>query len=131
MVGEIWASFQRLPLWVRIWMVVILAPVNFAPLFFLGTHPSAIWVAALSVAGMVFNMPILLRQRGFSAALAFPHLVFWAPLVVMLLLRPAPFDGVNGGYATLLIVILVVDVISLAFDSVEAVKWVKGDRTIA
>ncbi|WP_270729775.1 hypothetical protein [Shimia sp. Alg240-R146] len=111
-------------------MVVILAPVNFSPMFFLGAHPSAIWVAWLSVAGLAFNMPILMRARGFSAALAFPHLVFWLPLVVVLILRPAMFDGVSGCYATLLLVLLVVDVASLAFDGLEAVKWAKGDRAI-
>jgi hypothetical protein len=111
-------------------MVVILAPVNFAPLFFLGTHPSAIWVAWLSVAGMAFNLPILMRARGFSTALAIPHLVFWGPLVVVLLLQPAMFDGASGSYATLLLVLLVVDVVSLAFDSVEALKWARGERQI-
>ncbi|TCL09791.1 hypothetical protein BXY66_1856 [Shimia isoporae] len=131
MVGEIWRSFQRLPLWVRLWMVLVLAPVNIAPVFFLDAHPSALWVAALSMAGMAFNLPILLRDRGFSAALAFPHLVFWTPLVVLLILRPAMFDEVQGSYATLLVVLLVVNVVSLAFDGFEAVKWVKGERGIS
>lgn len=128
MVREIWDSFQRLPLWVRVWMVLVLAPVNAAPLFFLNAHPSAIWVAVLSVGGLAFNLPILLRERAFSAALALPHLIFWTPLVGLLILRPAMFEGVQGGYAVLLWVLLVVDVVSLAFDGVDAVKWLNARR---
>ncbi|WP_193749864.1 hypothetical protein [Shimia sp. SK013] len=56
--------------------------------------------------------------------------MFWLPLVVVLILRPAMFDGVQGSYATLLVVLLVVDVVSLAFDGLEAVKWMRGQRAV-
>jgi hypothetical protein len=131
MVLEIWASFQRLPLWVRLWMCMILAPINLAPLFFIGVHPSAGLIAFLSVMGMLVNLPILLRERGFSAALSFPHLIFWVPLVLILLVRPGFMDGAEGTYAQVLLVLLIVDLISLAFDVTEARKWLRGARAIA
>ena len=131
MILEIWASFQRLPVWVRLWMCMILAPINLVPLFFIGAHPSAGWIAFLSVMGMLVTLPILLRERGFSAALSFPHLVFWVPLVLILLLRPGFMDGVEGAYAQVLLVLLIVDLISLAFDVREARKWLRGARAIA
>ncbi|MBO9398374.1 hypothetical protein J7400_17010 [Shimia sp. R9_2] len=131
MILDIWNSFQRLPLWVRIWMCVVLAPINMVPLFFLGTHPSAIWIALLSVMGMLVNLPILIKERGFSAALSFPHLIFWVPLVVILLTRPPFLEGATGAYASVLSVLLIVNIISLGFDVREAVKWLRGARDIA
>ena len=35
MIGDIWNDFRTLPLWVQIWVTVVLVPVNFVPLAFL------------------------------------------------------------------------------------------------
>jgi hypothetical protein len=34
MIAEIWGSYRRLPLWVELWVAVILVPVNAASLAF-------------------------------------------------------------------------------------------------
>ena len=48
MLREIWQSYWRLPVWVRIWTVGILGPVNFASILFLD-HPMGSVIAMLSV----------------------------------------------------------------------------------
>jgi len=129
-IADIWNSFRRMPLWVQIWVAVILVPVNLAPLFFLG-EPYAIWVAVLSIGGMIPNLPIMLAERGLSKRMALPHVLIWPPLVVLLgwLLSGPVGDG--GAYATLLMVVLVVDLISLGFDIPDALRWLRGERDIA
>ncbi len=130
MIADIWGSFRRMPLWVQVWVAVILVPVNLAPLFFLSA-PYAIWVAVLSVGGMTPNLPIMLAERGLSKRMALPHVLIWPPLAVLLgwlLNGPA---GESGGYTTMLMVVLVVDLISLGFDIPDALKWLQGDRKIA
>lgn len=119
-----------MPLWVQIWVAVILVPVNVAPLLFLGEHYS-FWVAVLSVGGMAPNLPIMLAERGLSKRMALPHVLIWTPLVVLLgWLLVGPM-GESGNYAIMLTVVLVVDLISLGFDFPDAVKWWRGDRGIA
>ena len=51
---DIFQSFRRLPLWVQIWMVLILIPINLTSLFFLD-QPMGSWIAALAVFGMAFT----------------------------------------------------------------------------
>jgi len=130
MIIDIWHSFRRLPGWVQIWVALILVPVNLAPLLFLGA-PYAVWVAVLSVGGMMPNLPIMLDERGLSKRMALPHLLIWVPLLVLLGWVLANVDGVTGGYRTLLLLLLVVDLISLGFDFPDALKWWRGDREIA
>ena len=122
---EIWQSFRRLPLWVQIWVALILIPVNLIPfVLFLQGAPGWGLIAVLSVGGMALNLPIMLMERGFSRTMALPHVVLWTPLVLLLIGRLA-----EGG--ALVALILLVDVVSLAFDYVDAVKWWRGDRAVA
>jgi hypothetical protein len=73
---------------------------------------------------MALNLPIMLMERGFSRTMALPHVVLWTPLVLLLIGRLE-----EGG--ALVALILLVDVVSLAFDYVDAVKWWRGDRAVA
>ena len=130
MIVDIWDSFRRMPLWVQGWVALVLVPVNIAPLAFIGA-PYAIWVAVLSVGGMVPNLPIMLMERGLSKRMALPHVLIWLPLVGLLGWVLATVDGVTGGYRTMLLLLLAVDLISLGFDIPDALKWWRGDRAIA
>lgn len=127
--ADIWRSFMRLPVWVRVWVALILVPVNLLPLLFWGA-PNAGWIAALSVGGMALNTVIMLVERGFSRAMALPHLVLWTPLVALLIWMLA--NGVaNGGYEMMLMALLLVDLVSLGFDFPDALRWRAGERDVA
>ena len=130
MIADIWRSYRRMPQWVQVWVAFILVPANLAPVLFLG-QPYGIWVAVLSIGGMMPNLAIMMAERGLSKRMALPHVVVWTPLVVVLgwvLFGPvAPV----GGFAVMLTVLLVVDLISLGFDYRDTVKWWRGDRAIA
>ncbi|MXQ07750.1 hypothetical protein GQ651_07815 [Alphaproteobacteria bacterium GH1-50] len=120
-IEAIWTSFCALPLWVRVWIAVVLVPVNLATVTLIG-QPNGGLIAALAVAGLAPNLVLLLVQRGFSRAMAFSHLVFWTPLLVVLW----PLLG-----ALFPTVLFAVNAVSLAFDLRDAALWVRGDRAVA
>ena len=130
MVWDIWSSFRRMPLWVQIWVVVVLVPVNLAASCFI-SMPYGRVVALLAIGGMLPNLVIMGRERGLSKAMAIPHLVIWTPLVVLTGWLLASLVGAPSSYMRFLAVLLLVDLISLGFDYPDAVKWLRGDRKIA
>ena len=127
LITDLWTSFRSLPVWVQVWVAIVLVPVNSASLLFLG-EPSGGWIALLAVVAMLCNVPIMIAERGFSKLMAFPHLPLWTPLVLWLILdRPAGSEA----FGVYLSILLVVDTVSLAFDYPDAWRWLKGDREIA
>lgn len=128
MIGEIWQSFRRMPKWVQIWVAIVLAPVNMASVFFLGSDPAGPWITGLAWLGMLFNLPIMIRERGLSRAMAFPHILFWTPMVLVLV---SALETVGGTFSAYLWLLLIVNLISLTFDFVDARRWLRGDRAIA
>lgn len=127
MVRDIWSSFRDLPLWVQVWVALILVPVNLMPLAFVD-QPYGWPIAALAVMGMALNIPIMLVARGMSRAMALPHLLCWVPLVVLVAYVLQDGGDLSPAYASALMLLVVVDVISLAFDLRDAVLWLKRDK---
>ncbi|SFN34313.1 hypothetical protein SAMN04487859_10117 [Roseovarius lutimaris] len=129
MILDIWQSYRRMPLWVQLWVALILVPVNAASLLFWGA-PMGAWVAILAVGAMLLNGVIMLVERGFSKMMALPHVMIWTPLVVLILWLLS-WGDLTQGYARYLVILLVVDLISLALDYADTVKWLRGERHIA
>ena len=113
----------------QIWVFGILVPVNAAAIFFVFA-PLGGWIALLAIGGMVPNLIVMALERGFSRTMALPHLVFWPPLVALILWLLGQ-GHVTGGYRAYLIVLLVADVISLIFDVNDVRRWVRGDKGLA
>ncbi len=114
----------RLPLPVRLWMMLLLSANLVAPLFFLDRPEAQIVLVAL-VASMVL-MTILTGLTGFTRLLGAGH-IFWIPLVVWLWSRldQIPADDAFGVWARALIVL---NTISLLIDVVDVVRYAAGDR---
>ena len=127
LVAALWHSFRSVPGWVQLWMVVLLVPVNMASLLFI-TAPLGYWIAGLANVGMILNLPVMIWYRGFSKAMALPHLIPWTVLVVIIAFyRP----DATGAYHIYLWILFAVNAVSLAFDYNDAVRWFKGDRQVA
>lgn len=126
--ADAYRSFRRLPGWVQLWVAALLGPVNLASLAFI-SQPHGPLVATLAVGAMALNGVLMLAQRGFSKAMALPHIALWLPLVgtIGLALAGAPAPG-WAGYLWLL---LAVDLASLGFDLADALKWARGARAPA
>ncbi len=130
MLTDIWASAMRLPAWVLVWVFLILVPVNTASLFY-SAHPFAGAVCALAILGMFPNLAIMMAERGLSKLMSLPHLIFWTPLVVLIVWVLATQHNLTPSYQMFLWLLLGVNLISLAFDAKDFFKWVKGDRAVA
>lgn len=125
---DIWSSLRATPLWVQIWVIFILIPINIVGLFLLD-QPMAQWIAGLAFVGMLPNIVIMYVERGMSKLMAFPHLLPWTALIAIIIFsRP---EGGSSIYEAYLNALLVINSISLLFDYPDAVKWLKGDRAIA
>ena len=67
-INDIWRSLRSLPLWVQIWVVGILVPVNGLPFFLLDTRVGlAASLAALFV--VVTNVPLMWIYKGMNLSL--------------------------------------------------------------
>ncbi|MGR3462216.1 MAG: hypothetical protein ACU0AX_03575 [Roseovarius sp.] len=128
MIAAIWHSYRRLPLWVQLWVAVILVPVNAAALAFV-TQPWGGWIAAMAVGAMLLNGAIMLAERGFSKLMALPHVAIWTPMLVLVLWVLA--QDIDPAYRGYLLILLAVDTVSLVLDARDTRKWLSGDREIA
>ena len=99
-ITDIWRSFRALPLWVQIWVCIILAPINLAGVFFWDETVGRIGLI-LGVLGMLPNLYFIFMERGFSKIMALPHLAPWTVMVIWLLVimtGDAPATGAAATY---------------------------------
>lgn len=75
-VAAIWRSFLGLPTWVKLWMLLILAPVNMASAAF-ASAPSGLLIAAMAHAGMMLDAVALIYSRGVSRLVSAGHVLTW------------------------------------------------------
>ncbi|MFC3165957.1 hypothetical protein [Ciceribacter thiooxidans] len=126
---RIWASLTGLPLWVRLWLVV-LALTNMSSLALLDTD-SGRWTAVAFAAVGVFNMPMVYIQGGLTRLLSVPH-VIWIPLLIHLIGKLLADHAIAPGSSEyiLAVSVVVVNGISLLFDALESWRWLAGRREI-
>lgn len=128
----VWRSFMSLPLWVQIWVAVILFPANMASLLFLDTWAgvAAAWAFAFVC---LTNFPIMFIERGLGRLMAIPHLFAWIPLQVLLVLRLQGDVGglpVDAREQAFIVALLLINGISLVFDVLDTARWLRGERDI-
>ena len=128
MLTDIWNSVRALPTWVKIWML-FLGPLNALTILFLD-QPNGPLIAFLAYAGMFFLGVLAIFQRGLSKAGSIPHVIFWTPLVGFIIGWFISGGPAAEPYRTFLIILLITNLISLAFDYVDTFKWLRGDREI-
>lgn len=124
---DIWQSFRSLPLWVQIWVAIVLVPVNLASLLFLD-HPMGGWISFLAIIAMAPNVILMWNERGFSRVLALPHLLPWTLLLGII---AGVLPQATGGFAGYLWLLLVTNLISLLFDYPDALRWLRGERSVS
>ena len=79
------------------------------------------------------NVPIMLIAGGMSRLMAIPHLFAWIPLSMFILGRFLKLMGgppMSKQELIFAILLLVVNGISVIFDTIDTVRWCRGDRDI-
>ncbi|MHA7835443.1 MAG: hypothetical protein ACX94A_13295 [Algiphilus sp.] len=130
--NAIYHSYRSLPLWVQIWVVAILMPVNAAAFFLLDT-----WLGVAAAIAAVFvvitNAPIMWATGGMSRLMSVPHLFAWFPLQVLIVMRlletvgPGPVSVAEWWFG---VILFVINGISLVFDTVDSWRWLNGERDV-
>lgn len=78
----------------------------------------------------MINTIIVFINGGMSKALAIPHVVFWLPLELILLVRWMTIPDLSDFENTYILLILIINGISLLFDLYDTRQWWNGNRTI-
>lgn len=121
-------SYRSLPGWVQVW-VVWLVGINLVT----GldqTTPTGRAVARANVVFLLPNVVIIMVQRGWGSALSFSHLVAWPPLIARLVQRVRE-PGVTPVERRTAALVAVTNAISVAFDVVDAARFLAGERGVA
>lgn len=122
-------SYFSLPIWVIIWISVFLVPANFAGFLFLETV-SGFWIALLGAGAIILNLGFVWANGGFSKVLCIPHVLFWTPLVVLLLYRLVNVETAAPEH-WLTAAVFLINGTSLFFDFYDLKQWRNGNRQVA
>ncbi len=117
------------PAWVGIWLNILLLGAFVLPvalLFWRASRMAGIWSLAAAVLSGV-SVTWMFNQLGYVKLLGLPHLIFWGPLLVYL------WDQIRRADMPLwprriMSVVMVVIAISLAFDVVDVLRYILGER---
>ena len=113
-----------MPLHLRLWVGLLIGANIVAPLFFLG-HVEAQVTLAAGLVGMGL-MSALTGHFGFSRIVGLGHIA-WLPLLAFLV-GSASEAPATTGFGLWLHSVIALDAISLVFDAVDAVRFLRGDR---
>jgi hypothetical protein len=113
-----------LPLHLQLWVGMLIGANLLAPLFFL-EHGEARVTLGAGLFGMAL-MTALTGRFGFSRIVGLGH-VAWLPLLAFLAGSVAVVPATTG-FGLWLLIVIVLDAISIVFDAVDAVRFLRGDR---
>jgi hypothetical protein len=120
------------PLWVRTWLNVLIFGIVVLPLSLLVWRQtritSIVTIAASVLAG--FGVSWLYDAFGYVKLLGLPHIILWTPQAYYLLTQIKRPD-MPLWPRRILIAIVIVFLISLAFDYVDVLRYALGERSAA
>ena len=114
------------PAWVIVWvnfMVAILAvaiPFSFS-------YREARWILLGSVLGMIGTI-VAYSLFGFTRLLGLGHIIFWTPTLIYIITVRGWKTYHKTLFSRWLVVAAIVIGISLAFDVIDLLRWILGDR---
>lgn len=117
------------PMWVQIWLNVLLVGAFILPLSFLIWRQSRL-AGVVTLAGALIAAVAIMwmyGQLGYVKLLGLPHVILWTPVSVYLW-RQIRRQDMPAWPRRLMSVSLAIIVISLAFDYVDVARWVLGER---
>ena len=112
------------PNYTTIWVAWLITLNLLVPLAF-WSHPEARVIAIVFLAGGTL-MGYLTARTGFSRLLGLGH-VFWYPLLIWLATRLEMFPAAES-FGLWIRVLMVATAISLVIDTVDVIRWLRGDR---
>jgi len=112
--------------WIQVWLNVLVGVLALSiPFSFVRVE--ARWTLLGLVAG-AGGVMLLYSQFGYSRILGLGHVVAWTPLVVYLLARRASWQVESTWTGKWIVAAVAVLLVSLAFDYVDVIRWLLGER---
>jgi hypothetical protein len=129
------ASWLSMKTWVKVWLFalngIFLAAVAF------WSEPAAKATLVGYAASAPLLLVLMLRQRGLTRLLGLAHLIPWVPLLAYLVGRltsnavgPRISFGDVPALFSYLVVLVAAIAVCLAFDVLDVVRWVRGERYV-
>lgn len=120
------AEIAAQPQWIQIWLNVLVGVLVLSvPFSFVRVEAG--WTLLgllLGVAGVVF----LYSHFGYSRILGLGHIIAWTPLVIYLLARRPHWRVAETWSGKWIVAAVAVLLVSLAFDYVDVIRWILGER---
>ena len=118
-------TMMIMPIHWQIWLGVLVSANIIAPFFFIHTLEAQV-VSATGIVGLMI-MSVIFSEKGFVRLLGIGH-IGWLPLVFWLWTRldHAPADSTFGYW---LMAVIVLDGLSLIIDTIDVLRYFKGERT--
>ena len=118
-------TMMIMPIQWQIWLGVLVTANIVVPLFFIHTLEAQV-ILPTAIVGLVI-MSVIFSEKGFVRLMGIGHIV-WIPLVFWLWTRldHAPADSTFGYW---LMAVIVLNSLSLFIDTIDVVRYVKGERT--
>ena len=118
-------TMMIMPIHWQVWLGVLVTANMVVPFFFIHMLEAQVVLAA-AIVGMVI-MSVIFSMKGFVRLLGIGH-IGWLPLVFWLWTRSdhAPADSIFGYW---LVAVLVLNSLSLIIDTVDVLRYIKGERT--
>jgi hypothetical protein len=117
-------TMMIMPIHWQVWLGVLVTANMVVPFFFIHMLEAQVVLAA-AIVGMVI-MSIIFNVKGFVRLLGIGHIA-WLPLVFWLWtkLDHAPADSIFGYW---LMAVVVLNSLSLIIDTIDVLRYVKGER---
>jgi hypothetical protein len=115
----------RLPVGVRLWLLVLMAANLLVPLVYLGRSEARI-VLLTFLASFVL-MVVITGTSGFTRLLGLGH-ILWIPLLIFLVGRLGSIPA-GDAYGVWVRSVIVLNLISLVLDAVDIARFARGDRS--
>jgi hypothetical protein len=118
------------PPWLTYWLYWLVFGAVVLPIVLLIWRQSRIAGAAAIAAGVVagFGVSWLYDKMGYVKLLGLPHVILWTPLAIYLLSQIRRTD-MPAWPRWIMIVVLATILISLAFDYIDVLRYLLGERT--
>jgi hypothetical protein len=114
--------FRYLPVWVRIWLVMMMSVLFVTPMFFL-EHAAAQWMAGMFMLGGAI-MSLMHQKMGMTKLMGIGHLPWLIPL--FLIFRDLLMPVASQSYFIWLVSAAVLAVVCLVFDVVDVTQYATG-----
>ena len=114
--------FSYMPVWVRIWLVVMMSALFVAPMFFL-EHAAAHWMAGTFRLGGVI-MGLMHMKMGITKLMGLAHIPWLIPVFLIFRDLSLPVDGQS--YQVWLLVAATLSVVCLLIDVADVTQYLSG-----